>query len=203
MSERFRSQLVPAIVLIIAALTGCDSSPPGAGTKSISVPSARATTIEKTNAENVPAGNTLTNDVATLKDKAPDQAHAMSDVDYHFSNLWFAARAENWPLADFYWKETRSHMKWAVRIIPVRKNNAGQEIKLQEILQSMENSPFMQVGKTIEAKDLQEFEKAYRFTLEGCYYCHKAADKPYLRPQIPERPASSIINFDPKADWPK
>lgn len=127
----------------------------------------------------------------------------MTNVDYHFSNLWFAAQAQNWPPAEFYWKETLSHMKWAVRIIPVRKDNAGQEIKLQDILQSIENSPFMQVGKTIESKDLPEFEKAYRFTIEGCYSCHKAADKPYLRPHIPERPASNMVNFDPNAGWPK
>lgn len=155
------------------------------------------------NEQQVPADPALTKDVSTLKDKAPDQSHAMTDVDYHFANLWFAAHAENWPLAEFYWKETLSHVKWAVRIIPVRKDKAGQEIKLQDILQSIENSPFMQVGKTIEAKDLPEFEKAYRYTLEGCYACHKAADKPYLRPHIPERPASSMINFDPNADWPQ
>ena len=82
------------------------------------------------NEQNVPASKTLTKDVATLKDKAPDQAHAMTDVDCHFSNLWFVAHAKNWPLVEFYWKETLSHMKWAVRIIPVRKDKAGQEIKL-------------------------------------------------------------------------
>jgi len=142
-------------------------------------------------------------DVVTLKEKAADQAHAMMDVDYHFSNLWFAAKAGNWPLAEFYWKETVSHLRWAVRIIPVRKDNAGQEIKLPEILQSIEQSPFMQVGKTIKEKDIEKFKIAYRYTLEGCYGCHKAADKPYLRPQIPDRPASSIINFDPNATWPK
>ncbi len=153
-------------------------------------------------AKSLPAEN-LVEDVAILKDKIPDQSHAMTDVDYHFSNLWFAAHAHNWPLADFYWKESLSHLKWAVRIIPVRKDNAGKEIKLGEILQSIENSPFTQLGKTIESKDLPEFEKTYRFTLEGCYSCHKAADKPYLRPRIPERPSSSMINFEPNPDWPK
>src|SRR6266542_1859369 len=34
------------------------------------------------------------------------------------------------------------------------------------------------------------FTRAYRLTLEGCYSCHKASDKPYLRPRIPEQPAS-------------
>ncbi len=145
----------------------------------------------------------LRKETTILTDKAPDQAHAMTDVDYHFANLWFAAEAENWPLAEFYWKETVSHMKWAVRVIPVRKDTAGKEIKLEEILESILQSPWMRVGRTIEQQDLTEFQKAYKFTLGGCYNCHKACDKPYLRPRIPERPASSMINFDPHADWPE
>jgi hypothetical protein len=61
-------------------------------------------------------------DIARLKGIVPDQSHAMKDVAYHFANLWFAAQHENWPLAEFYWAETRSHLRWAVRIIPVRKD---------------------------------------------------------------------------------
>lgn len=37
----------------------------------------------------------LQQDVATLKEKAADQAHAMMDVDYHFTNLWFAGKDVN------------------------------------------------------------------------------------------------------------
>ena len=33
-----------------------------------------------------------------------------------------------------------------------------------------------------------------------CYSCHTAADKPYLRLQIPTEPASRIINFDSEAN---
>jgi len=145
----------------------------------------------------------LQHDVNVLKDKATDQSHVMSDVAYHFTNLWFAAKAQNWPLAEFYWKETRSHMHWAVRVIPVRKDSAGREIKLEDILQSIEQTPYTQLGKTIKEKKIEGFEKAYRFTLVGCYSCHKASGKPYLRPQIPERPATTIINFDPNATWPE
>ncbi len=145
----------------------------------------------------------LSTDVAVLKDKIPDQAHSMMDVDYHFSNLWFAGKAENWPLAKFYWGETISHMKWAMRIIHVCKDSGGNEIKLEAILESILQSPWMQVGQTIEQKEVAEFEKAYKFTLGGCYNCHKAADKPFLRPQVPRRPASSIIIFDPAATRPK
>jgi hypothetical protein len=142
-------------------------------------------------------------EVERLKKVVPDQAHAMSDVDYHFTNLWFAGKAENWPLADFYWKESLSHMKWAVRIIPVRKDSAGREIKLEDILQSIEQSPYMKMGDVIKEQNKDKFEPTYRSLLEGCYSCHKASEKPYLRPHVPERPATHIINFDAKADWPK
>ncbi len=142
-------------------------------------------------------------DLETVKGKVPDQSHAMTDVAMQFSNLWFAGERENWPLADFFWSETRSHLAWAVRIIPKRKDNAGCEIDLPAILQSLENSPLKQLGEAIKAKDRSAFEKAYRFTIEGCYSCHKAADKPYLKPQIPAAPALPIVNFDPAADWPK
>lgn len=142
-------------------------------------------------------------EVERLKGIVPDQAHAMQDVDYHFCNLWFAANQGNWPLASFYFNETRSHLRWAVRIIPVRKDNAGQEVKLQDILQAVENSPLKQVEEAIQAKDREKFVAAYEFTLTTCYSCHKAADKPYLRPRIPDHPASAVMNFDPNAAWPK
>ena len=145
----------------------------------------------------------LQTDVQQLKDKAGDQAHAMVSVAYHFNNMWFAAEAENWPLAQFYWNETRSNLRWAVRIIPIRKDNAGEEVNLPNILEAFENSPLRQLQEAIAAEDHEKFVEAYRFTLENCYACHKAADKPYLRPQIPGQPDESTINFDPNATWPR
>lgn len=138
-----------------------------------------------------------------IERRLPDQAHAMQDVGYHFANLWFAGQKENWPLADFYVKETRSHLRWAVRIIPKRKDNAGQTIDLEAILQAFENSPLKQIEDAVAAKDLAAFDKAYRFGIESCYACHKASDMPFIRPGIPTAPETAIINFDPKADWPK
>jgi hypothetical protein len=110
-------------------------------------------------------------DLEVIKGKVPDQSHAMQDVSYHFTNLWFAGEHENWDLANFYWSETISHLHWAVRIIPIRKDSAGREVKLADILQAVENSPLKQLGAAIKVKDKVAFEKAYRFTLEGCYSC--------------------------------
>src|SRR4051812_2255498 len=67
-------------------------------------------------------------EVARLKGMVPDQSHAMADVGYHFTNLWVAAQNGNWPLAQFYADETRSHLRWAVRIIPKRKDRENREV---------------------------------------------------------------------------
>ena len=52
------------------------------------------------------------------------------------------------------------------------------------------------------AKDKKKTLKLYTDALSGCYACHKASFKPYLRPQIPTAPEVRVINFDPKAKDP-
>jgi len=131
------------------------------------------------------------------------ESSAMHAVDYHAQGLWFAGKAGNWPLAGYYWKQTLSHMRLSVRINPVSKDNAGQEVRLKEILKSIEGSPSMQVGQAIQSQDLVKFQTNYRALLEGCYACHRAADMPFLRPRMPVPPAQSIINVDPKVAWPR
>jgi hypothetical protein len=137
-------------------------------------------------------------EVNRLKGIVPDQSHAMKDVAYHFGNLWFAGQKKNWPLADFYWSETRSHLRWAVRIIPVRKNAQGQEIRLEEILDPIEKTSLEEIHKAIVDKDQEKFTSAYKQMMESCYACHLAAGKPFLRLQIPERPEAALIKFEPE-----
>jgi hypothetical protein len=144
----------------------------------------------------------LATQVKALKELVPDQAHIMADVGYHFTNLWFAGEAGNWPLADFYLAETKSHLRWAVRAKPIRKDNAGREIDLGKILEAIENSQLTQLKQAIERKEKPAFEAVYKETLTTCYSCHKASDKPYLRPQVPTEPETRVINFNPDANWP-
>lgn len=136
-------------------------------------------------------------EVNRVKGMVPDQSHAMKDVAYHFGNLWFAGQKTNWPLAEFYWSETRSHLRWAVRIIPVRKDTTGNEIRLQEILDPIEKSALQRLGDAIQAKDSGRFVAAYRQMLDSCYACHVASGKPFLRLQIPQQPEVPVIRFAP------
>jgi len=161
---------------------------------------AHAQQTPQPNGPEIPHSQTQTNSLDGL---LPDQAHAMADAGYHFANLWFAADKQNWPLANYYLGETRSHLKWAVRIHPVRKTSGGLEVDLKGILDAVDNTFLAQIDESIKHKDAASFKTAYRQTLEGCYACHKACEKPFLRPQIPSAASVSILNFDPAATWPE
>jgi hypothetical protein len=74
---------------------------------------------------------------------------------------------------------------------------------LNPILQGVEKSSITQLRTAISKQDPKAFDAAYRQTITECYACHKIAEKPYLRPQIPDAPATRMINLRPKADWPQ
>jgi hypothetical protein len=76
------------------------------------------------------------------------------------------------------------------------------EVDLKGILDAVDNSILSEVGKSITNKDVAGFKTAYRQTLTGCYACHTACEKPYLRPQVPNAPGVSILNFDPNPNTP-
>jgi len=137
-------------------------------------------------------------DVAKLKTNAPSQSHTMSDVGYHWTNLWFAGEKKNWPLAQFYFDETRQHILWTIRLRPVRKGPDGNDVNLVPIFEGIDTSAFKMMADAIQQQDSKSFGTAYRTTLDACYGCHKAAGKPYLRPVIPSAPAQTIITFEPE-----
>jgi len=145
----------------------------------------------------------LRSDVAKLKANAPSQSHTMSDVGYHWTNLWFAGEKKNWPLAMFYFEEARNHIRWTIQLRPVRKGPDGNDVNLMPIFESIDTSSFKAVAEAIQAQNPAAFVEAYRGTLESCYACHKSSGKPYLRPGVPVAPGQSIINTDGAATWPQ
>ena len=49
-------------------------------------------------------------EIERLKSIMPGQSLAMTQVAYNFNNLWFAARAGNWPLAQFYFGDAKGRL---------------------------------------------------------------------------------------------
>src|SRR5262245_61153389 len=72
----------------------------------------------------------LNNDVARLKSIVPSNSHIMEDVSFHFSSLWFAGQKKNWPLAMFYYNESRNHIRWLLQKNPTTKTPEGEVVNL-------------------------------------------------------------------------
>jgi hypothetical protein len=132
-----------------------------------------------------------------LEARLPDQSHEMQDAGYHFENLWFAGDKQNWPLASYYLRKTRSYLELAVAIKPMRKTTAGTEVNLKGILDAVDHGMLAPMDQAIGNKDVAAFETAYRQTVEGCNACHTACERSYLAVQVPKAPAATFINFDP------
>ena len=151
----------------------------------------------------LPTIESLPGEVAQLKALVPSNSHIMMDVQFHWTNLWFAGQKKNWPLAQYYFNEARGHVMWLTRKSPVVRAPDGKDVDIQAIFDSIDTSSLVAVKTAIEKKDSVQFAATYKTMLESCYACHKSVGRPYLRPMIPQTPALSVINFDPNATWPQ
>lgn len=174
-------------LLLAATLAGCQAAP--------EAPAGADDTGKKI--------EELEAEVKRLASIAPTQSHVMADTAIQAGSLWFAAQKENWPLATFYFNETRGRIRWTIRINPTPKVSGKDEtVDLQGIFDGIDTGVLTPLKAAIDAKDRAAFETNYRLLLESCYACHKSSGRPHLRPMIPTVPPQPIINPDPAANWP-
>ena len=150
-----------------------------------------------------PTLESLAADVAQLKAIVPSNSHIMMDVQFHWTNLWFAAQKKNWAFAQYQFNETRGHIIWLTRKSPIIRAQDGSDVDIKGIFDGIDTSSLADVKAAIGKKDSVRFAATYKTMLESCYSCHKAVGRPYLRPMIPTAPALTAINLDPNATWPQ
>ena len=73
-------------------------------------------------------------------------------------------------------------------------------MELAGILEAVTNTFLKAVGDAIEKKDIEDFKTAYTQTMVGCYACHAACEKPFLRLHIPESPGATVIDSAPPTE---
>jgi cytochrome c553 len=151
----------------------------------------------------LPSMESLPAEVAQLKALVPSNSHIMMDVQFHWTNLWFAGQKKNWPLAQYWFNEMRGHILWLTRKSPIIRGTDGKDVDIQAIFDAIDTSSLAAVKAAIEKKDSAQFAATYKTMLESCYACHKSVGRPYLRPMIPQTSVQSIINLDPNATWPQ
>ena len=153
--------------------------------------------------DNTPPPPPTLQDVQRLKDIVPPASHPMVDVGFNALNLWFAGQKKNWPLANYYLGETRNRIRWETNLNPGPKGADGNPVDMKATFDGIDHGSLTTLKAAIDKKDSKQFVDEYKHLLEDCYSCHKAANRPYLRPMIPVAGQQSIINADPAATWPE
>ena len=151
-----------------------------------------------------PTLESLAAQVAVLQGLVPSNSHIMMDVQWHWTNLWFAGQAKNWPLAQFYFNETRGHIQWLTKKSPIVRSSGPdrEDVDIASIFNAVDTSSLADVKTAIEKKDSAKFAASYKVMLDSCYSCHKSVGRPYLRPMIPRTQVQSALNFDPNFTGP-
>src|SRR5690349_17424396 len=107
--------------------------------------------------ENAAAPSNPQADLDRLKSITPPMSHPMVDVGYHAANLWFAVQKKNWPLANYYWGETRNRLRWEVALNPGPKGTDGNPVDMKGTLDGIEHGSLAKVKDTIDQKNGQQF----------------------------------------------
>ena len=123
-------------------------------------------------------------DIATIQ---PGLARLMPEVGVRTWKLYYAAKAENWPMAKFQYKEIRGLMELGAFMRP--KHAAGIEEYLRDSWPPLE--------KAIKAEDLPAFLTAFDRAIDDANAWHEKKEKPYIKWKVPDFPPPDL-DFEPR-----
>jgi uncharacterized protein YukE len=122
-------------------------------------------------------------DAQTAKDLAPGLGEYMTTIQLHAGKLWFAAKATNWPLAEYELDELKETMK-AAKALNAEKNG----VKISNVLDSVLQTQVAQLAASIKRKSSAEFQSSYDETLSACNGCHTEAGYKFIQIVRPNSP---------------
>lgn len=118
-------------------------------------------------------------DIAMLQ---PGLARIMPEVGQRTWKLYYAAKAGNWPLATFQFKEVRGLFEMGAITRP----------KHADALNEFMDQGWKEVGEAIDRKDFAAFDAAFHKSIEAANAYHELKDKPYLIWKLPDTPPPDL-----------
>jgi hypothetical protein len=109
----------------------------------------------------------------------PRLSDLMVVIQIRHSKLFYAAKAKNWPLADFELEQLVSSLKEAERYYP---RTTPPMTLAGEIRSSL--------SEAIRAKNEAKFDRAFDEMSDGCNLCHVAADRAFIVIRRPSYPSA-------------
>ena len=118
-------------------------------------------------------------DVATIQ---PGLGRIMPEIGQRTWKLYYAAKAENWPLATFQAKEIKGLMELGAFTRPKHE---------EALIQFMEEN-WKPVQDAVNKKDFAAFEAAFNKAVEAANAYHELKDKPYIVWKLPDAPPPDL-----------
>jgi hypothetical protein len=111
-----------------------------------------------------------------IADGLPGTGEVMASVGRCYANCWHAARGGNWQLAAYFFRRTRS----LLRGLGVRRP------KYTTQLAEFEASSLAPLLRTIDARDWEAFDAAFRAGIDEANRYHVVTNHPYIRWRLPD-----------------
>lgn len=109
---------------------------------------------------------------------------SMGHMQRYMNKLWFAGKATNWELADFYTHELEETMEV---LIHGEIEEDGHNISV--LIETMAIPSLESLEDVLKNKDSGSFEGEYLGLVNACNSCHQVTEHAFLKIQEPSSPA--------------
>ena len=122
----------------------------------------------------------------------PGLGEFMTATQMRHAKLWFAGSAGNWSLAAYELDELKEGIDDAVRLFPKYEG-----IPVAAMIRENLPAPLAGLGKAIESKNTEDFNRAFDRLTDACNTCHAGAAHEFIRIQRPTAPPATNQIYTP------
>jgi hypothetical protein len=174
--------LFAALAVTLLPLVGLAQTPPPAAPAPATPPATSAAPKPEAKPDAAPAH----------KAYVPGLEQFMNVILMEHNKLWFAAKARNWPLAEYELGEIKEVMGDVQDIVPVFKN-----LPLADMLDAVITKEIVDLEKAITAKDYKQFTAGYDKLNAACNACHQGTENAFVVIKRPTRPTFTNQDYRP------
>ncbi len=175
--------LFAALAVTVLPLAGLAQTPPPASPAPAATPAAPKADAPKADAPKAEAPH---------KAYVPGLEQFMNVILMEHNKLWFAAKARNWPLAEYELGEIKEVMGDVQDIVPVFKN-----LPLADMLDAVITKEIVDLEKAIAEKDYKKFVAGYDKLNAACNACHQGTENGFVVIKRPTTPAFTNQDYRP------